>query len=499
MKRHFITAILVAFSILSLPTFVMALEISEATQTCLECHETVTPGIVANWQKSRHAMTTIVEAMKKPAISRTISTDKAPPGLGTVVIGCAECHTINAKAHKDTFEHNGYQVHIVVSPGDCAICHPQEVEQYSKNLMSMAYKNLKGNPLYQDLMNSINAVQDFHKGKVSYAQKVDDNTEADSCLFCHGTKIEVKGMQTRETDLGDMEFPILKGWPNQGVGRINPDGTHGSCSSCHPRHSFSIAIARKPYTCAECHKGPDVPAYKVYTVSKHGNIYSSYATKWNFSATPWVVGRDFSAPTCATCHISLIANKDGEVIVKRTHQMNDRSKWRIFGLIYAHAHPKSSDVTIIKNKAGLPLPTELTGEPVSAALINEKEQQKREAEMQKVCLSCHSMGWVKGHFERFNNTIKTTNKMTLTATKILVTAWEKNVAKGLAQKDSIFNEAIEKMWVEQWLFYANSTRFAAAMAGADYGVFANGRWYMSKNIQQMADWLDFKLATKKKK
>jgi hypothetical protein len=63
----------------------------------------------------------------------------------------------------------------------------------------------------------------------------------------------------------------------------------------------------------------------------------------------------------------------------------------------------------------------------------------------------------------------------------------------LAQNDSIFNEAIEKKWVEQWLFYANSTRFASAMAGADYGVFANGRWYLSKNLQEMMDWLEFKL------
>jgi len=31
------------------------------------------------------------------------------------------------------------------------------------------------------------------------------------------------------------------------------------------------------------------------------------------------------------------------------------------------------------------------------------------------------------------------------------------------------------------------------MAGADYGVFAKGRWYMSRNIQEMADWLEFKL------
>jgi hydroxylamine dehydrogenase len=30
------------------------------------------------------------------------------------------------------------------------------------------------------------------------------------------------------------------------------------------------------------------------------------------------------------------------------------------------------------------------------------------------------------------------------------------------------------------------------MAGGDYGVFGNGRWYMNKNIQEMVDWLEFK-------
>jgi len=81
--------------------------------------------------------------------------------------------------------------------------------------------------------------------------------------------------------------------------------------------------------------------------------------------------------------------------------------------------------------------------------------------------------------------------MTLTATQLLISAGEKGIAQGPAQKDSVFNEAIEKMWVEQWLFYANSTRLASAMGGADYGVFANGRWNLSKNIQEMLDWARF--------
>jgi len=47
-----------------------------------------------------------------------------------------------AKEHADTFDHNGYDIHIVVSPGDCRTCHAQETEQYSKNIMAHAYKNL---------------------------------------------------------------------------------------------------------------------------------------------------------------------------------------------------------------------------------------------------------------------------------------------------------------------------------------------------------------------
>jgi hypothetical protein len=248
-------------------------------------------------------------------------------------------------------------------------------------------------------------------------------------------------------------------------------------------------MARKPYTCSECHKGPDVPAYKVYEVSKHGNIFSALGKEWDFHAVPWTVGKDITSPTCATCHVSLVVSGEGEVVAERTHRMNDRISWRIFGLIYAHPHPVSPDTTIIRNKAGLPLPTELTGEPAADFLIDAAEQAKRRQAMERVCRACHSKEWVDGQFARLENTIKTTNEMTLAATKILLSAWEQGAARGLGQNDSFFNEGIEKKWVEQWLFYANSTRYASAMIGADYGVFADGRWYLSRNLREMAEWL----------
>ncbi|MDZ7599040.1 MAG: multiheme c-type cytochrome [Desulfobacterales bacterium] len=224
-------------------------------------------------------------------------------------------------------------------------------------------------------------------------------------------------------------------------------------------------MARKPHTCKECHVGPDVPAFKVYSASKHGNIYDSLQADWDFKAVPWTVGRDFSAPTCATCHISLLVNTDGELIAQRTHQMSDRLSWRIFGLIYAHPHPRDPDTTKIRNRDGQPLPTDFAGGLAAEYLISSAEQATRAATMQAACLACHSSAWVAGHRERFENTIRTTNRSTLTATTIMTEIW----SRGFAAKDNPFDEAVEQKWTDIWLFHANNTRFASAMAGGGDG------------------------------
>ena len=462
--------------------------ISDDTQNCLDCHREVSPGLVKDWETSRHAQMTPGEGLKKPRLGRRVSTDKIPAPLTGKLVGCAECHTLKAAAHKDTFEHNGYQVHTVVTKEDCAVCHAEEVKQYGHNLMANAYGNLMNNPVYRSLTEDVNASGSFRGGHLNLT-KPDAQTGADSCLFCHGTVVEVKGFKSRNTPQGEMSFPVLSGWPNQGVGRINPDGSRGSCAACHPRHGFSIEVARRPFTCSKCHKGPDVPAYPVYEVSRHGTQYASLNRKWNFNNVPWKVGKDFTAPTCAACHVSLLVGEGEQVLAERTHRMNDRLPWRLFGLIYAHPHPKSADTTVIKNKAGLPLPTDFNGQPAAPFLIDGKEQDRRLKTLQQVCLSCHSRTWVDGHFQRLEQSIKTTNQMTLAATDVMAAAWDRGFARGLAQKASPFDEAIEKKWMEQWLFFANSTRFASAMMGADYGVFANGRWYLRKNLQDLAEWL----------
>ena len=320
--RAFLFSILMAL-VLSEAAYADDPIVSEETTSCIECHASLNPGIVADWKKSRMSRTTPSKAKGMPARERRVSFSDLPGALGDFAVGCAECHTLNPEKHKDSFEHNGVKVHVVVTPQDCATCHPVEKDQFGKNKMYHAYGNLSANPLYHDLVRSATGVQQFKDGK-TVLKDPDPETLREACFHCHGTLVNVKGTITKTTDHGDMAFPVLSGWPNQGVGRINPDGSKGACTACHTRHQFAIEMARKPYTCSQCHKGPDVPAYKVYEVSKHGNIMASMGKGYEFGPVPWTVGKDFTAPACAACHVSLLASEDGDVLAERTHQMNDR-------------------------------------------------------------------------------------------------------------------------------------------------------------------------------
>ncbi|KAF0182842.1 MAG: hydroxylamine oxidase [Nitrospirae bacterium] len=468
-------------------------KISPETESCIGCHEQFTPGIVADWRKSRHAVTLPADALRKPALQRRVSAQSVPPQLGGVVVGCYECHSLNLARHKDAFDHNGFRIQVVVSPNDCSTCHPVEATQYGDTKKAHAIKNLMDNPVYHTLVSTITGIKKFEKGKIS-SQAPSDKTLHETCLGCHGTLVEAKGLRKVNTAMGELEVPKLTNWPNQGVGRMNPDGSIGACSACHPRHSFSIEIARKPHTCGQCHLEPDVPAYNVYKESKHGNIYESKKHTWNFSSVPWVVGKDFSAPTCATCHNSLVTSPSGEVIAERTHNFSDRLWVRIFGLPYAHPQPKSGNTTIIRNADGLPLPTTFTNIPASSYLIDKAEQDKRFAKMKGVCTSCHTTAWTMGHFAKLDNTIQETNAMTLTATQILVEAWK----RGVEDKKNPFDETIEQLWLRHWLFYGNSIRYASAMSGApDYAAFKNGWWELLLNTTAMKDTLDYKTMLKK--
>ncbi len=463
--------------------------ISEETQECLSCHETVTPGIVADWKRSRHYKTTPALALANDKLSRRISASHVPPSLAKVSVGCYECHSLRASQHKDNFEHESYHINVIVTPDDCKTCHPTEVDQYSHSKKAHAVDNLTQNPLYMTLVEESLGIPETLPAHGGITVKLHSSTAAtrqNACFGCHGTEIKVKGLKTVETSMGEYEFPNLLNWPNQGVGRINPDGSRGACTACHPRHGFSIETARKPHTCAQCHLAPDVPAWNVYMESKHGNIYASEGSQWNWEAVPWKAGVDFKAPTCATCHNALIVDADGEVIAQRTHDFGSRLWVRIFGLIYSHPQPKDGTTWKIKNADDQPLPTTFSGVPASHRyLISSQEQTKRRQAMIQICNACHGTDWATSYFDRFELQIKDADQAVLAATKLIQFAWDKR----LADPDNPFDEFLERLWVRQWLFYANSVRYAAAMSGPDYAAFKNGWWYLTENLRKLEFYL----------
>jgi hypothetical protein len=139
---------------------------------------------------------------------------------------------------------------------------------------------------------------------------------------------------------------------------------------------------------------------------------------------------------------------------------------------------------IIKNADGLPLPTTFQGEIAQQYLIDEAEQQNRRDTLKAVCTSCHSSSWGNSHFDAFEHTVAEVDQMVLAATQLMGTAWEKK----LADNSNPFDEAIEQRWITQWLFYANTVRYASAMTGAQkYTAFADGWWDLTNTLQKLKD------------
>lgn len=90
------------------------------------------------------------------------------------------------------------------------------------------------------------------------------------------------------------------------------------CDSCHTRHVFSAAEARRPEACITCHSGPPHPDDETYFHSKHGQLYLAEGETWDWSK-PLSRG-NYPAPTCAYCHM-----ENGK------HQVADKAIWK-FGL-----------------------------------------------------------------------------------------------------------------------------------------------------------------------
>jgi hypothetical protein len=397
----------------------------EGGDTCLGCHALTSPGIVEQWKSSRH-----------------FEAD----------VDCLACHAAE-KTDVDAFEHHGETIAIIVSPRDCSVCHDKEFAEQKGS------HHAKAGQILGSLDNLLGEV-------VGGVPAVDAG-----CRQCHGSRVEIgaDGRPTPDT------------WPNTGMGRINPDGSAGSCSACHARHEFSVEQARQPEACGKCHLGPDHPQIEVWEESKHGILYRANRESLNLDRDVWRAGKDyFSGPTCASCHMSA-AGSEGV-----THDVGERISWTLRPPISVKlnmvVYADDSREDVLGDAPELPkVGATHAGKPVKAVLT----WKDRRAKMMTVCRQCHGEAFAKGAYAQFDGVVDLYNDKFARPAKAIV---EELKARGVISKPD-FDDEIEWTWWELWHHEGRRARHGAAMQGPDYtwwhGMYEVAKHFYEKFIPQL--------------
>jgi len=418
------------------------------SKACVDCHRQNNAGIIDHWKGSKHARKGV---------------------------GCADCHQADSR-DADAFNHYGVVIAAVVTPRDCGRCHPQIAAEFGRSHHAAAGNILASldNFLAETVEGSRVPFNPHSETPGRAIAVVNGMASAQiGCQQCHGSRVglvsSTGGILTvadlqpdadgRPTNL-DAVGKIVRDqngrpklapstWPNTGMGRINLDGSLGSCSACHSRHDFSARRARQPENCGKCHLGPDHPQKEIYEESKHGVAYRDLREEMNLDADSWVLGKDYSqAPTCATCHMSGNVRNGGRI----THDPGERISW-------TNRPPVS-----------LAMDTD-----INHKVVTEKDPAKRRelvvdtweakrARMKEACSTCHTADYVNNFYQQYDDFVVLYNeKFGKPGTAIM----EALLAQGLITKTQ-FDEEIEWQWYYVWHHQGRRARHGASMMAPDY-------------------------------
>ena len=381
--------------------------VTDVNRGCVDCHSQQTPVITQQWEDSTH---------------------------GIKGVGCVECHKAE-EGEPDAFLHEGHVIATIVTPKDCARCHAEIVEEFQGSHHAAAGK----------ILHSLdNILGEFAEGPAA---------AANGCWQCHGSEVKLLKDESGKVltrDSGAPRFDPMT-WPNTGVGRLNLDGTRGSCAACHSRHSFKRSVARSPENCGKCHMGPDHPQKEIYDESKHGIAFYAHRDEMNLDSEKWVAGEDYTAaPTCATCHMS--ATKSQPI----THDPGKRLSWNL--------RP-----------------------PIS---VRQKDWEKKKSAMQEVCASCHIRSFYEGFYEQFDGAVELYNtKFAKPGAQLMALLYKKEHLTAVA-----FDDEIEWTWFRLWHHEGRRARHGASMQGPDYtqwhGFFEVAENFYTKFLHQAEEAAD---------
>ncbi|MBF0471149.1 MAG: hypothetical protein HQL48_07205 [Gammaproteobacteria bacterium] len=388
----------------------------EQGDNCVSCHQKASNSLHQQWQQSTHA---------------------------AAGVNCFDCHQAD-KDDTDAHEHEGEVIATIVSPKDCGRCHTKEAEEAKNSIHSQALALM-----------------------VERTGATEEALESAGCTSCHGGRVEAA-----------IDGTVSSGnWPNAGIGRINPDGSRGSCSACHGRHLFSKAQARDPAACSSCHSGSESPDSEIYQQSRHGVLLQSQREAMNFGSDSWITGKDYSATaTCVTCHMGEAPG------LNPTHDVGMRDAWSLNGPV---SEKQSLVIFANGSRRDLPLshPSPRKGEAL--AMIGGEEAtiqaiaspNLRRKAMRKVCLECHSSSFADRFFHQFDQQIEAYNqRFGIPGKAIMDDLYRQN-----RLTPTPFDEPLEKIWWQIWHDLGVSMRHGAAMSSLSH-TFSDGLHAIEKRF-----------------
>jgi hypothetical protein len=345
--------------------------LAQSADACVECHRRTTPGIVEQYGRST---------------------------MAAAKVGCRDCHAVvagypGATAHEGAF--------ILRSPttASCQRCHVNETAQFLASRHSLpAFVGYAGTaPLSPEHRKMYEAIPE---GQVS-------NKMRNALFAIEGPEITKFACQSCHD-----------------VGAPRQDGSVGRCEKCHLRHEFSLAQARKPQTCNNCHIGPDHPQWEIYQESPHGILFATQGDGWHWDAKPGTLTpKDMPAPTCATCHFSGFGG------ATTTHEVGERLSWFLFS-------------------------------PVSERRPAWQDNRLR---MKAVCAACHNKSFIDAFYEAADLATEKVNAWVRESDAIVAPI-------GLKERNAKepFTQPIDFEHFELWHHWGRTAKFGVWMQGPDY-------------------------------
>jgi hydroxylamine dehydrogenase len=341
----------------------------EATGKCAECHRHETPAIVDQFERSQHAVKGV---------------------------NCLDCH--RPVDGQPGMEHRGFTIAKKLTSKNCAECHVGEYDQYARSRHAGA------------AWAAIHGAKDFSAEQVVL-----------------GERFQPGAIRRIPMGIGALEgaSAVANGCNAcHAIGRPNGDGSFGTCTDCHARHASSVALAREPTTCGQCHMGPDHSQIEIYEESKHGALFVAQHASMNLDADPKkLTTADMSVPTCSTCHMSGLEG------LGTTHDTTERLSWYLF----------------------------------AAVSTKRVDYDRAQAAMKDVCAKCHARSGIDEFYANAEQALLATNEKVRAMTAVM---------DGL-RKDGIvstapFADPIDFDEFDMWHFYGRTAKHGAFMGGADF-------------------------------